>query len=93
MSPAYLFMTNITSVHIENFQSHKDTTVNFANFVGIVGPPNQGKTAIIRSIIWCLYNTPSGADFIRHGEDFARVSVTFSNGKTVIHDKGAKSHY
>lgn len=86
-------MINITSVHIENFQSHKDTTVNFENFVGIVGPTNQGKTAIIRSIIWCLYNTPSGADFIRHGEDFARVSVTFSNGKTVIHEKGAKSHY
>jgi len=73
-------MIHISKVIIENFQSHKYTEINLDNNLNvIVGPSDQGKSAIIRAMKWVLYNEPSGTYFIREGEKEATVTLFFSN--------------
>ncbi|MGO1712452.1 MAG: AAA family ATPase, partial [Senegalia sp. (in: firmicutes)] len=77
-------MKYITNVEINNFQSHKNTNIDFVNGLNvIVGPSDQGKTAIIRAIKWVLYNDPMGTFFIRHKEKEASVILTFNTGEKV----------
>lgn len=77
-------MNHIISAEINNFQSHKNTKIEFINGLNvIVGPSDQGKTAIIRAIRWVLYNEPLGDFFIRHGESEASVTLTFNTGEKV----------
>lgn len=82
-------MRSITNVKIENFQAHEDLTVDFSYYTGITGPSNKGKTAIVRAINWCLYNNPSGSDFITKGENKCKVTVTFSDGLVITRTKGS----
>ncbi len=50
---------------INNFQSHRKTTLEFAEGVNvIVGTSDSGKSAILRSLRWLIWNRPSG-DAIR----------------------------
>lgn len=81
-------MVNITKVKIENFQSHKDTTLEFVKGLNVItGPSDQGKSAIIRAIKWALYNEPRGTDFIRYGAEYAKVTVGLSNGFKIIRER------
>lgn len=73
-------MIYIKKVILENFQSHKYTELEFdKNLNVIVGPSDQGKSAIIRGIKWALYNEPTGDFFIREGETECSVTIVFSN--------------
>lgn len=55
----------IHSIKIQNFQSHKDTTINLNKGVNIiVGSSDSGKSAILRAFRWVVYNKPRG-DFFR----------------------------
>ena len=50
---------------IKNFQSHKDTHIKFENGVNVlVGSSDQGKSAILRAILWAINNRPLGTDDI-----------------------------
>jgi len=74
-------MIYIKKIILENFQSHKYTELEFDYGLNvIVGPSDQGKTAIIRALKWALFNEPSGDFFIREGENECSVTVVFSNG-------------
>lgn len=74
-------MKYIEKVILNNFQSHKNTTIEFDNRLNvIVGPSDSGKTAILRGIRWALYNEPSGDYFIREGETECSVTIIFSDG-------------
>jgi len=56
----------INGVKIKNFQSHKDTKIHF-NPEGvnvIIGNSDQGKSAILRSMLWVIRNRPLGIDDI-----------------------------
>ena len=54
----------IKSLTLKNFQSHRDTHLNFDPGVNvIIGPSDSGKTAIIRIIKWIDRNRPSGNAF------------------------------
>lgn len=83
-------MKSIINVEIENFQAHEHLSIDFSQYTGITGPSNRGKTAIIRAINWCLYNTPSGSEFITKGKDKCIVKVTFSDGLVIVRTKGSK---
>lgn len=82
----------ISKVIIENFQSHANTTVDFKDFNGIIGPSDNGKTAIIRAIIWTLYNTPSGDSFIKKGENKCQVTILFNDGSSIVKTRTPKVH-
>ena len=73
-------MKYIKKVNLVNFQSHKDTTIEFDKGLNIiVGASDSGKTSILRGIKWALYNDPSGDYFIREGESECSVTIYFSD--------------
>lgn len=77
----------IQKIIIHNFQSHKETILEPAGpgqLTVIVGQSRQGKTAIFRALRWLFYNAPDGADFIRWGATFARVTAEYADGTQVI---------
>ena len=60
-------------IEIRNFQSHKATDIDFANGVNtITGESDNGKTAVIRAMMWVLRNRPAGSEKInsRWNRDF-----------------------
>ena len=88
-------MAEIKTIRIENFQSHENTLLDFHSGLNvIVGPSDQGKSAIIRAIKWVLYNEPRGIDFIRQGTSVARVTMEMSNGYTILRERSkSKNKY
>lgn len=54
----------IQAIHIQNFQSHKNTELQLSKGVNFfIGKSDSGKTAIIRAIKWATSNKPSGDSF------------------------------
>lgn len=54
----------ISQITLHNFQSHKNTTLNFHEHINlIVGASDSGKTAVIRAINWLVNNRPAGDSF------------------------------
>jgi exonuclease SbcC len=54
----------IKSIELKNFQSHKNTKLDFHPGVNvIVGSSRSGKTAILRALNWNRYNKPAGLAF------------------------------
>ena len=54
----------IKSLTLQNFQSHKQSTLEFNPGVNvIIGPSDSGKTAFIRALRWLVWNRPSGDAF------------------------------
>ena len=51
----------IKSLELYNFQSHKESSLEFDPGVNvIIGPSDSGKTAVIRALRWLVWNRPSG---------------------------------
>lgn len=88
-------MRHIERVLIENFQSHERSDLRFGPGLNvIVGPSDQGKSAVIRAIRWALYNQPRGSDFVRVGTTTCRVSLTFSDGTEIVRERDkARNRY
>lgn len=54
----------INSLHIANFQSHKESQLDFAPGLNVIlGQSDSGKTAILRALYWIYANRPSGEGF------------------------------
>jgi len=71
----------IRRVELKNFQSHKDTALDFSPGVNVIlGPSDSGKSSILRAVYWCLMGKPSGTGFIRKGEKKTSVSVFMDAG-------------
>ena len=82
----------ITSVTLKNFQAHKDTTVQFDKGLNIiVGESNNGKTSILRGILWAIDNQPLGNDFIMAGENDCSVTINFSDGTYIKRGRTVKN--
>lgn len=74
----------INSLHIENFQSHRDTVVEFSPGVtAFIGLNNHGKSAIFRALQKVVRDVPEGKTFISDGESTCKISLT-SEGRTVL---------
>jgi exonuclease SbcC len=66
------------TLHIQNFQSHVDTVINFQNGLNIiVGPSDAGKSAIIRALRKLIRDDPAGKDFINHRATECTITLTF----------------
>jgi len=83
----------INSLHIQNFQSHKDTRLEFHPGMNvIVGDSDMGKTAVIRSIKLLTTNRPLGDDFRSHWGGDTRIQLQADN-HTIIREKGKENFY
>ena len=81
----------IASVHLENFQSHADTTVDFTDGLNIiVGESNNGKTSILRAIMWVIDNQPLGTDFIMAGQKECKVRINYDDGTFIERNRTLK---
>ena len=76
----------IAFIQITNYQSHKKTTLELDKGVNvIVGKPDSGKgdaggkTAILRALLWCMTNRPSGDAFRSHWGGDTLVKVALDN--------------
>lgn len=80
-------MKHIRRVVIENFQSHERSELDFSQGLNvIIGPSDNGKSAVLRAIRWALYNEPRGSDFVRSGARECRVTVTMSDGAEIARE-------
>jgi len=90
------------SIRIINYESHKDTFIQFSPGLNlIIGETDAGKSSIQRAIRWACYNEPNGDLFIRRDADYilaeangenpkvvCEVTIEISNGFTVTRSKG-----
>lgn len=91
-------MKTLKSIHLKNFQSHKNTLITFAEqgaLTVITGPSDSGKSAVIRGLRWVFYNVPQGDGFIFNAEDKCSVLLTYDDGTTVerIRSRGGVNRY
>ena len=63
------------TLRIQNFQAHKDITLELGRVTTITGATDKGKSSILRALRWLVQNRPRGYGFIRHGSKQTRVEV------------------
>jgi len=79
----------IRSLHVQNFQSHKDSHLEFEPGVNvIIGPSDCGKTALFRALNWVVNNRPTGTAFRSRWGGETRVEVELDEGLHVIRTRG-----
>lgn len=84
-------MREIVEVGLKDFQSHKNTVVNFeSGFNVVIGASDSGKTAIKRGIESVLYNRYVGAEYIREGQKSFSNYVLFNDGLKITREKGGR---
>jgi len=84
----------IQSLQIINFQSHKDTKLEFHEGVNIiVGPSDSGKTAIIRALRWAIWNRPGGNGMRSNWGGDTWSIITLDDNSRVSRGKAEKEMY
>ena len=90
----YRTINMIKELHIQNFQSHKDSILQFHPGVNIiVGPTDSGKTAIIRALRWAVWNKPTGDSFRSHWGNETSVKLILTNGEITRIKGNSKNEY
>lgn len=88
----------IHKIHLLNFQSHRDTELEFSPGVNvIIGDSRSGKTAILRALNWGRYNKPAGTalnSYWNRNEKKQPIdpflsSITFDGGDVVTRKRTA----
>lgn len=85
----------IKKIKLRNFQSHNDTEILLSEGLTVIlGPTDNGKSAIIRALKWVLYNEPRGSDFITAGCKTCRVSLEMGDGTIITRERdGSRNRY
>jgi len=78
----------ISSLQILNFQSHKKTHIEFSPGINaIIGASDHGKSAILRALLWVVYNRPMGDGYVsswakdKKGKLLKETSVVVQKGE------------
>src|SRR5690606_5490252 len=80
----------IIKVEIENFQSHKNTVLEFVPGTNVViGESDAGKSAIFRAINWVITNRPLGDTFRPDWGGDTRVAIYTTEGAVIERIKTA----
>lgn len=70
----------LKSMQISNFQSHKQSKLEFADGVNvIIGASDSGKTTIIRALRWLIWNRPTGEAFRSNWGGSTSVEIVIDN--------------
>jgi exonuclease SbcC len=83
----------IQSLAIKNFQSHKDSSLEFDPGVNIIiGNSDSGKTSIIRAIRKLVFNKPSGNEMKSHWGGELNIEM-FTDDAHVVYKNDKKAEY
>lgn len=64
------------TLHVENFQAHKDTTIDFTVGLNIIiGESDMGKSSILRALRKLVRDVPAGKDFINKDATSTKLSL------------------
>uniref|UniRef100_A0A6H2A0N6 Putative ATPase domain containing protein n=1 Tax=viral metagenome TaxID=1070528 RepID=A0A6H2A0N6_9ZZZZ len=81
----------IKDVEITNFQCHKHSLLEFSEGVNvIVGPSDEGKSAVIRAIRWGIQNDPSGIAFRSYfakKDELTSVAISTDDERWVVRER------
>ncbi len=78
----------IKSIGIQNFESHKDTQIDFGPGVNVlVGESEHGKSAVLRALNWTITNRPAGDAFRSHWGGDTKVMVIVADSPKQETDK------
>ena len=74
----------LSSIHLKNFRSHKDTQLNFSDELNyIIGGNGQGKTSVLEAIYYLCTtksnNSKSDSEVVRFNEEEFEVTGLFRN--------------
>lgn len=83
-------MKKIKEVVLHNYKSYDDMRIPLSDFTAFIGPSNSGKSTVIKAIVLCLYNEPSGNKYIRHGEKLCWVETWFDDNSGIRRTRGVK---
>ena len=84
----------LTSLHITNFQSHKESHLEFDPGVNvIIGESDSGKTAILRALRWVLTNRPGGYSFRSSWGGDTSIGIWTENALVVREKTGTNNIY
>lgn len=83
--------SKITTVEVFNFMAYKHAKIMFdeQGIINLKGYNSSGKSAMNKAIAVCLMNlyVRSQSKFIKHGEEYFRVIVSFDDGVSIVRDK------
>jgi len=83
----------IRTVHIQNFQSHKNTLLHLEPGVNvIVGGSDSGKSAILRAIKWVVYNKPTGDAFRSNWGGDTEITMETWEGDIITRYRNNSGH-
>jgi DNA repair protein SbcC/Rad50 len=81
----------ITSISIENFQSHSDSVLYLDPGVNLIcGSSDSGKSSIIRALKWAAVNRPSGDSYRSYSGGDTKVTINFKDGSFVSRHRDKK---
>ena len=65
------------TLHLENFQAHKNTTISFSSGLNIIiGESDVGKSSILRALRKLIRDVPAGKDFVNKDASGMKLSLT-----------------
>lgn len=83
--------SKITTIEVKNFMrfSHAIVAFDEGNIINIKGYNGRGKSSFEKAVGVCLMNAhkKKQTGFIKHGEDYFRVVVSFDDGIRILRDK------
>lgn len=83
----------IKSISLQNFQSHKDSTLEFSENVNcILGASDSGKTAILRALRKLAFNKPSGDEMKSHWGGKLQIEM-FTDDAHIVYSKDKEAEY
>lgn len=89
----------IKSLEIKNIQSHKNSRLEFSPGINaLVGTSNNGKSAILRALLWSITNRPLGTEILlsnwaydSKGKQSEEMSVTVEKENSVLVRRKSKN--
>jgi DNA repair exonuclease SbcCD ATPase subunit len=82
----------IQTINIKNIQSHKDSTLRLSPGINaLVGTSNNGKSAILRGLMWAITNRPLGIEVLlsnwaydKNGKQKDEMSITVEKDNSTL---------
>lgn len=81
----------LEALEISNFQSHESTKLELHPGLNVIlGPSDNGKSAVLRALFWLIQNKPDGLGFVSHWNLTDKGTLKKATSVTLTYDDGRK---